>query len=74
MIPKLTSSRKAVSEFKDPFRKDALKTVHIHLHEDGEHSATVQTRNGNSIGEQRFYSGDVNDLFQRIDTFVQELK
>lgn len=63
-----------LSEFNDPFKKNCVANVNIFLHNDGQHTATVETKNGDTKGEQRFRSKDVNDLFRRIDNYVNQLK
>ena len=67
------NNRKEPNEFKDPFQKNCVSVVHIHLYPDG-HQATVETLNGDTKGEQKFRSKDIFDLFQRIENYVGHLK
>lgn len=72
-------SNTAPSIHKDPFVKDAVKGIHIHMMEsafgDGvSFSAKVVFKNGNTEGVQNFEGTDFEDLFTQINEFGKSLK
>lgn len=74
------SDNKSLSEFVDPFNKDGVDYISIQLckrksmfRDNKLHKATVYLKNGNTSGEQEFYDDDVNNLFIRIQSFINKL-
>ena len=76
-----SSSSNLPSEFKDPFKKDAVDRVVIEFNKtkstwfrDGKHhTATVYFSEGNTKGQQEFFDDDPQELLRRIQTFVDRL-
>ena len=70
-----------LSDFKDPFTKEGVSWINISLHkdksrmfrEDCHHKATVYLKNGNTAGEHSIYANDVQELFTKIQIFIDEL-
>lgn len=67
-----------VSPFKDPFNKESLTNVFIHIRKSSysgkvEFSATVRFENGNTIGEQNFEAEDFPGLLAQIQQFADSL-
>ena len=73
------TKRTAVSGLNDPFKKECLKDISIFAHRsmfDPYHfsfSGTVGFQNGNTNGEQKFEGSSLDDIYNQIYEFCENL-
>lgn len=75
-------SNNTFSEFSNPFRKDAVVSIHMHMiagafglkYDKPTYSASVETRVKNTEGVQKFTGDSFYDLSVKIQRFVNELQ
>ena len=73
------NTEKLPSQILDPFSIECLKSVRIHMseksHGDGWYFiATIETRNGNTKGEQKVHGESPEDLLKKVGSILEELK
>lgn len=70
---------KSLSIVKDPFNKDSLERVWIDISKDlfnkqiVRHTATVEFKNADTEGKQKFKADNLQDLLEQIDNFIKTL-
>jgi hypothetical protein len=70
------------SEFSNPFRKDAVVAIHMHMYtgcfgftfENPSYSATVETKVNNTKGVQEFTGDSFYDLSVKIQRYINQLQ
>ena len=71
-------SSESLSEMKDPFTSDCIETICFRIGKGWldrrvGYSATVEFRNHNTKGEQRFTADDFPSLFKKVEEFTRSL-
>ncbi len=67
------------SELNDPFNSSKIHAMHMHWNKpwreglEGEWTASISFRNGNTRGEQHFEEADLGTLVQKMENFIQRL-
>ena len=68
---------KELSVLKDPFTKQCVKAIHCHVYnnEDSDVSVrgSVEFKNGETEGTQKFKTNDFSILIKQIDDFIKSL-
>lgn len=75
-------SNNTFSEFSNPFRKDAVVAIHMHMYtgcfgftfENPSYSPTVETKVNNTKGVQEFTGDSFYDLSVKIQRYINQLQ
>ena len=71
------SDQQYVSSLVDPFKKESIDNVFIHIRKDWNKkvhfSASVEFKNGPTSGEHHFKADDFASLVKQVDDFIKHL-